>query len=460
MTETRRLYHTDLFAATRFTEGTEGRKQRMTANENAVLTLEKRWGIRVVERADAGKAVPPGKIPALLAAEPNKGLFELERATFGPSVPSKTIRKILSDAFSDARIAPDTKAELLWRYNHVPAFRDAVLLDCKGDIPFCLLDSEDGRRWYCERKMPDYEVVRCSSPVFFQRIREIDPTKWEEGTIEKSALVRKAIDDNAPAQLVLALFIVGRKTDARLLHCLFRLGKMEMLDWLVANDDNAKEFLDERRKLFYACSNWSAVALAKCVGEGEKANPGIVRGCVDVFGRNLLWYTLANPCLSGEGDMEAVEKLLVRLGAEPNARTQWGVSWRNMRRAREGRGWEFELFVDGIRVIDGFGRKKSPTLFPRCRGSGHRVRIVQRGTGIASEWTLPKELFPAFPNIRSMDEGKIRHDKEGELSVWFWGGTDMSARPLGVKRVVFRRGHGGLFQLGDVEGWDWLKRLF
>jgi len=118
------------------------------------MTPERQWGVRVLERADAGEPVAPEGIASLLAAEPARGLFALECATFDPAVPAAAVRTILSDAFRDARIAPETKAELLWRYNHEPAFRDAVLADCKGGIPFFLLDSEEGRRWYCECGLP------------------------------------------------------------------------------------------------------------------------------------------------------------------------------------------------------------------------------------------------------------------------------------------------------------------
>ena len=125
------------------------------------MTPERQWGVRVLERADAGEPVAPEGIASLLAAEPARGLFALECATFDPAVPAAAVRTILSDAFRDARVAPETKAELLWRYNHVPAFRDAALADRRGPVPFCLLDSEEGRRLFCSRKLPGHETVRC-----------------------------------------------------------------------------------------------------------------------------------------------------------------------------------------------------------------------------------------------------------------------------------------------------------
>ncbi len=42
------------------------------------MTPERQWGVRVLERADAGEPVAPEGIASLLAAEPARGLFALE----------------------------------------------------------------------------------------------------------------------------------------------------------------------------------------------------------------------------------------------------------------------------------------------------------------------------------------------------------------------------------------------
>lgn len=122
---------------------------------------EERWGVTRVEFPDVGDPVPPDSIPALLASDSERGLFELERIAFSPNAAaSGTVRKVLAKAFADARISPETKAGLLWRYNHAEQFNKAALAGWRGSLPFCLLDSDEGRRWYCARKMADYETVR------------------------------------------------------------------------------------------------------------------------------------------------------------------------------------------------------------------------------------------------------------------------------------------------------------
>ena len=164
----------------------------------AAATPEERWGVRVVERADPGEAVPPEEIPGLLASAPARGLFALERATFDPSVPAAAVRTILSAAFGDARVASETKAELLWRYNHEPDFRDAALADLRGPVPFCLLDSEEGRRSHCARKLSGHEAVRCSSPGLFGRIRSHSSASEYVEPFED--VVREAIAADEPAR--------------------------------------------------------------------------------------------------------------------------------------------------------------------------------------------------------------------------------------------------------------------
>ena len=66
------------------------RQMREARRAFAAMTPEERCGVRVVERADAGEAVPPEEIPGLLASAPERGLFALERATFDPAVPARS----------------------------------------------------------------------------------------------------------------------------------------------------------------------------------------------------------------------------------------------------------------------------------------------------------------------------------------------------------------------------------
>ena len=411
------------------------------------MTPERQWGVRVLERADAGEPVAPEGIASLLAAEPARGLFALECATFDPAVPAAAVRTILSDAFRDARIAPETKAELLWRYNHEPAFRDAVLMDCKGGIPFFLLDSEEGRRWYCECGLPGYETVRCSSPVFFSNVKWRVPFKWDEDAQYFDPLVLEAIRSGEPARLMMALAVAGGCVDIRLLTSLLRhdrdARKMGTLEWLMENDAATKRWLDPRRLLFHAAANWSLRDLPALAEEIERKRPGNVASCVDAFGRNLLWYASEFRRYEPRGfRMKVVASVLARLGADPDAPTKWGVSWRQLEHARKGRSWENDVFLNGamaFRFLPGWGWSINGDI-PHGDGDAHRVRIVHRGTGLASEWAFPKERFPVVG-------GGSHNEERDEISVHFPG--ESSDRHW--RYAVFRRDRDRLFRFAGVK---------
>ena len=427
----------------------------------AAATPEERWGVRVVERADSGEAVPPEEIPGLLASAPERGLFALERATFDPAVPAAAVRTVLSDAFADARVAPETRAELLWRYNHVSIFRDAALADLKGPVPFCLLDSEEGRKSHCSRKLPDHETVWCSSPVRFGRIRHYSAFKWLKGSVPFEAVVREAIEADEPARLMVSLAIAGTKPDLRLLCAALRLRKTRSLDWLMEHDATAKRWFDPRRLLFYAAANWPLDDLSALAEASERKRPGIVASCVDVFGRNLLWYAFAyrrsvSPwsCAASRnpaGKAEEVEALLIRLGADPDAPTKWGVSWRQVARVREERSWDHDVFLDGVQVSPGgrsddvgwSGRFADPI---RANGDEHRVRIVQRGTGLASEWAFPAKRFPRIEQAHLRFVLQTRLDDNDTIAIEFQNEPSPDKRDRRFWKVLFRRGPDRLYR--------------
>ncbi len=140
--------------------------------------------------------------------------------------------------------------------------------------------------------------------------------------------LRKAIDADSPAQLMMQLSVSGKHMDARLLAVILTLRKTIILEWLLENDDKTKEFLDERRMLFYICANWDDGHAAAWLEKAEAKQPGIIKSCVDTLGRNLLWYTQYNWRHGG------AEETLLRHGCDPDAETAWGLSWRDMKAAR------------------------------------------------------------------------------------------------------------------------------
>ena len=449
------------------------RQMREARRAFAAMTPEERWGVRVVERADAGEAVPPEEIPGLLASAPERGLFALERATFDPAVPAAAVRTILSDAFRDARVAPETKAELPWRYNHEPAFRDAALADRKGPVPFCLLDSEEWRRAYCARKRPGHETVRCSSPVLFGRIRS--HSSASECVEPFEDVVREAIAADEPARLMMSLAVAGRKPDLRLVCAALCLRKTRILDWLMEHDATAKRWLDPRRLLFYAAARWPLADLAAVAEASERKSPGIIASCADVFGRNLLWYAFAYhrrfPAWScaakrdSAGKAAATEALLVRLGADPDAPTKWGPSWRQVERVRDERSWEHDVILDGVRVSPG-GRADDAGWDARFSepirtdGDEHRVRIVQRGTGLASEWAFPAKRFPRIEqsHLRFVLWSRLQIRREDDdpdtIVIEFQNEPTPDKRDRRIAKFLFRRGPDRLYRFAGPAGRD------
>ena len=404
------------------------------------MTPQRLLGIRQIEAPVLGDLFPPEEVGELLASSPEKGLFELERLGAAPEGAGK-IGRIVTDAIRDARVAPETRARLLWRYNHVETYRDSALSGAKGTLPFGLLDSEAGRRQYCKMKRLDFETIRCSSPVFFKRIREISSFDWAKGKVETNAILRKAIDDDAPAELMISLGVIGRKLDARILTWLLCLHKSNILDWLMENDETAREWLDPRRMLFFACANWGRNTLADYLEEAEKASPGIVASCADAFGRNLLWYMLYNRCFRYGRD---AEELLVRYGANPDAKTAWGVSWREMKLAREAENRAVALFVNGERL----GEKRYATALPQGEGNVHHFRIILQCTGLAMEWTFPKFYFPVVHHASLQRKSYVGDKHDGDVIITF---RQRSGGYIEDRRVFFRRGADRLFHLTESD---------
>lgn len=443
------------------------RQMRAARRAIAAMTPEERWGVRVVERADAGEAFPPEEIPGLLASAPERGLFALERATFDPAVPAAAVRTILSDAFRDARVAPETRAELLWRYNHEPDFRDAALADLRGPVPFCLLDSEEGRKSHCARKLPGHETVRCSSPGLFGRIRSRSSASEYVEPFED--VVREAIAADEPARLMVALAVAGRKPDLRLFVAALHLRKTRILDRLMERDATAKRWLDPRRLLFYAAANWPFADLPALAEASERKSPGIVASCVDALGRNLLWYALAYrrfvsswSCAASRnpaGKAEEAEALLVRLGADPDAPTKWGASWRQVALVREERSWDHDVFLDGVRVSprgrsDDAGWSERFAEPIRADGDEHRVRIVQRGTGLASEWAFPAKRFPRIEQSHLRFVLQTRRDDDDTIVIEFQNEPTPDRRDRRIAKFLFRRGPDRLYRFAGPAGRD------
>ena len=255
-----------------------------------------------------------------MAMDPNGGMAPPE--TFGPS------ERHVSDTICDRGLPKTTRAQLLRRVGNDGKLNSLPSPKAQ-DVPLGFLDTMAGRKWYCAHGGAGCEGVRCSDPGFFMNVARKDDS--DEVDLEKAKIdpkVRKAVDADSPGQLMMSLSVLGRHVDARLLAIILALRKTKILEWLLENDKKTKEYLDERRMLFYVCAHWPYQDAADWLEKAEAKQPGIIKSCVDALGRNLLWYTQYN---RRHG---RVEEMLLNHGCDPDAETAWGLSWRDMKAAR------------------------------------------------------------------------------------------------------------------------------
>ncbi len=282
-------------------------------------------------RLEGEPVPPPEEIRRLLADCPERAFDAIGRMAYLPESPENPFgprERLVSDAICDRSLPKATRARLLASVGHDRTFA-GLPPDEARDALLGFLDSKAGRKWYCEHGRPGFEVVRCSDPAFFKNVARKDySADVDVGKVKIDSKFRKAIDDNSPAQLMMLLSVSGKYVDARLLSVILTLRKTKMLEWLLENDEKTKEFLDERRMLFYVCAHWPYRDATTWLEKAEAKQSGIVMSCVDALGRNLLWYTQYN-----RWGGRIAETLLAQ-GCDPDAETAWGLSWRDMEAAR------------------------------------------------------------------------------------------------------------------------------
>jgi hypothetical protein len=264
--------------------------------------------------------------------------------------------------------------------------------------------------------------------------------QWANAKIAPN--VRKAIDADSPAQLMMHLAVAGKNVDRRMLYIILNLHKTKILDWLLENDEKTREFLAPRRMLFYVCANWhwhpdEGKAVEDAVpwlDAAEAKEPGILRSCADALGRNLLWYTLYNRC----GDQ--IEDTLLKHGCDPDARTAFGLSWREMRDAKEATQNilfpSSDIFVNGVaarEAIPGYG-KDCPKL--------DSVKVVLHD-GAVMEWKWTGTGDRYFRDVTGVTEGggfRLELNRTKKYSDSF-----------GRAYAVFRKGPDGLYRFAGMQ---------
>ena len=243
----------------------------------------------------------------------------------------------LSRAICDRNIPRPLRAGMLWEINNAGKGQGlgnkpiGLYFYYGAEIPLAFQDSNLGRGWFCSQRKPGYEDVRCSGLLFFEKsLNTYREWQLEQGKVKVDPRVKDAVVNDSPAKLRILLDLEGKSLGVRLFNIILLHRKPNMLWFLMENDKLAREFLDRRRILFYACANLAAADAPGLVEKAEKLQPGIAATCVDAFGRNLLWYTLYSDNWRDKNLTDA----LVGYGCNPDAETAWNLNWRDMEATR------------------------------------------------------------------------------------------------------------------------------
>ena len=318
---------------------------------------------------------------------------------FGPR------ERFVSEMIMDVKsYKPAVRRKLLWMVCNEETFAGIPMSESRGNIPEGFLDCPNARKWYCERKLKGYEDIQCSDTFFFNRAI---PFKANSKIDE---MVERGIDADSPAQFMMALSVGGKGVQQKYFFEVLRRRKMKILTYLWENDDTIKKLLDPRRMLFYACANWSGEDAVGCVNRIEAEHPGIVKSCVDVFGRNLLWYSLYHAGLKEDASLA---KALIRHGCDPDAPTKWGMSWRDMvapvgPEHYPNDGFEYDVYINGEKMTQDeelpWGYEVPQPRLGQQRTLDHlKVMVVIRKSGIEQEWEYDGLLLSdGYQGVRIM----------------------------------------------------------
>jgi hypothetical protein len=367
----------------------------------------------------------PEEISLLFQSGSDKGMAALHRLpneTVSFEMPFGARDCVMAKAIDDKLVPAKVRAALLLESRSIRELLPSTFL--RGKLPCGLLDTRFGREWYCENQMPGFEDIRCSDRFFFQH-EAASGWHGRKNALEK--IVLKAIDNDSPAQFMMTLTVMGKGLPRNIFHEVLRRGDANIVKALMEQDSGVAALLDLRRLLFYACANWRVGDLVKTVREAEARQPGIAGKCVDALGRNLLWYRMqyytepksADGRSGPAGDDMNVDPfgLLLSFGCDPDLKTRWGVSWRDLEKA-QGEIYEaglpdvgYDLFIDGQPVPrEGYRR----SVYEWKNGDRvSKVKVVMRATGKGQEWDLPYDcrlesasLAPDRFEIKVADYGR------------------------------------------------------
>ncbi len=200
----------------------------------------------------------------------------------------------------------------------------------KWDVPKVLYDHHAFRRWLCLNKMPGWQDLRCSDPLFFEN----DPAT-AFNTDEKKALYEAIVEDSVSG-LMMPMAISGMRLTKTIMRTVMKCKALNIATYLYKNNKTFRNFLTPREFLLYACANWSDKDCVPFVSMLEEDNPGLVADTLDGYGHNALWYTMYNQNEHqiasdfARFNEDPLDLFLVEHGCDPDRSCTAGLSFKEL----------------------------------------------------------------------------------------------------------------------------------
>ncbi len=229
--------------------------------------------------------------------------------------------KVMSSCASiiGSREVPGENKAFFWNL----LIRDVGRSHTLSDTPFhkaVCMDSEHARHQMltsrCFHKPDEADVLKYN---FMKRTF----SGTELDSLPDKNLLAAAKEDRVSA-FEIQRQLIGKRISVSLLRFLLENGAVKCFINLLANDSaRVYRCRSASEWLFIVCRHFPAQTAVPIIQLIEQQNPGIAAAARDPWGNTLLWNTLAN-----DHDTDEVQKLLIKLGCDPDSMNSWGLSFR------------------------------------------------------------------------------------------------------------------------------------
>lgn len=181
------------------------------------------------------------------------------------------------------------------------------------------MDSENvrHRRLYFDRRCYNSNI-----PVKYNFIKRTFSDAAPKNLSDKNLLV--AAKEDLVSAFEIQRQLIGKRISVSLLRFLLENGAVKCFTNLLANDSaRVYRCRSASEWLFIVCRHFPAQTAVPIIQLIEQQNPGIAAAARDPWGNTLLWNTLAN-----DHDTDEVQKLLIKLGCDPDSMNPLGLSFR------------------------------------------------------------------------------------------------------------------------------------